>query len=363
MAAVKGMNAMNKGGWILVSIILVLNSACWSFVADEEQQARLQERLGKCEAAYRNNEPNLSESERNICKLRLNLLRTKLDGRDDREVLRAYRDFQTLLMEDETTENIMFRLFHIERVFGGTCMGKSQLCRDSQQLTYEEKMEEFIRQYDISSDIRICQMLVGLLAKNDSYEEAIEFCKRQIFHIRRGRRPGELRLYQAELLKSRLLYQRHIFERAMEKEGLNTDDIINGGQVPKELDLSQWYIVEKEMSEYLIEDPGFMRLFLSLSSSNNPYLGPVANISQIKEFHDYILKSTKDNSNLQESNHSLQSQLPKQDLELTAMPKAREQAVGFKAGLLLGVVVGGIGVAIATGAALVVLLRKRPRAK
>ena len=168
--------------------------------------------------------------------------------------------------------------------------------------------------------------------------------------------------YQAELLKSRLLYQRHIFERAMEKEGLEADHIINEGKVPKELDLSQWYIVKKEMNEYLIEEPGFARLFLSLSSSNNPYLGPVANIKEIKEFHDSVIQSMKDNSNLGESNHSLQSQLPKQDVELTETPKVRQQAVGFKWGLLLGVV-GGISVAIAAGVVLVVLLRKKPSAK
>jgi len=355
MAGVKGVNAMNRGGLIFGSIILVFNSVCWSFALDEEQQLRLREKLGKWEAAYRDNEPNLSESERNICELRMNLRRAKLDGKGDREVLRAYREFQTLLMEDATTEKIVFRLFHIENLFGGTCIEISQLCRASQELTYEEKREEFIRQYDISGDIRICQMLVDLLTKNDHYEEAVEFCKRQVFHIRRGRRLGQLSWYQAELLKSRLLYQRDIFERAMEKEGLEADHVINEGKVPKELDLSQWDIVTKEISEYLLEDPGFARKFLSLSSPHNPYLGPVANIKEIKEFHDSILKSIEDDATLGGGKHLLESQLPEKDEELDDSPEVQEP----KSLLVTLGVPAGIACVLALGFMTVVLLRKQ----
>ena len=262
---------------------------------DEEARKRLRAKLIKYEAAYEKYEAELTDKQKNICQAQLDVTRARLDGRDEKQVLGLYKQLQGLIIDEAERRNkpvrvgmantTLWRVFNIEKPLLGTCFYIARLCRNSEEMILQEKIGEMKVQADISNDYRIRRMAIELLTENERYEDAMDYCKEQISNIEQGKKKGQISHYQYELIKTLLLYQNSLYSQAMQEQGIDWDQVINIGPHLVEIDLAQWRIARKEAEEYIKENPRLAQRCLSLFTSNNPYLGSIANLKEIKEFY------------------------------------------------------------------------------
>jgi len=263
---------------------------------DEEARKRLRAELIKYEAAYEKYEAELTDEQKNICQAKLDVTSARLDGRDEKQVLGLCKRLQALIIDEaERTQNkpprvwrgnnTLRRVFNVEKPLLGTCFAIAKLCRYSEKMILQEKISEIKAQADISNDSRIRRMVIDLLTENERYEDAMDYCKEQISNIEQGKKKGQISIYQYELIKTRLLYQNSLYSQAMQEQGINWDQVINIGPHLVEIELTQWRIARKEAEEYIKENPRLAQRCLSLFTSNNPYLGSIANLKEIKEFY------------------------------------------------------------------------------
>lgn len=262
---------------------------------DEEARKRLRAKLIKYEAAYEKYEAELTDEQKNICQAQLDVTSARLEGRDEKELLGLYKQLQDLIIDEAHRRNksvrvgiantTLWRVFNIEKPLLGTCFAIAGLCRDSEKMILQEKISEIKEQADISNDYRIRRMVIDLLTENERYEDAMDYCKEQISNIKEGKKKGRISAYQYEVIKTRLLYQKSLYTRAMQDQGIDWDQVINIGPHLVEIELTQWRIARKEAEEYIKENPRLAQRCLSLFTSNNPYLGIIANLKEIKEFY------------------------------------------------------------------------------
>ena len=263
---------------------------------DEEARKRLRAKLIKYEAAYEKYEAELTDKQKNICQAKLDVTSARLDGRDEKQVLGLYKRLQDLIVDEAKRvgakppvriwgKSTLWRVFNVEKPLLGTCFAIAKLCRYSEKMTMQEKIREIKAQADISNDSRIRRMVIDLLTENERYEDAMDYCKEQISNIEQGKKKGSSSDYQYELIKTRLLYQNSLYSQAMQEQGIDWDQVINIGPHLVEIELTQWRIARKEAEEYIKENPRLAQRCLSLFTSNNPYLGSIANLKEIKEFY------------------------------------------------------------------------------
>ncbi len=267
---------------------------------DEEARKRLRAKLIKYEAAYDKYEAELTDEQKKICQASLDVTRARLEGRDEKELLGLYKQLQDLIIDEAHRMNktvrvgiantTLWRVFNIEKPLLGTCFYIARLCCDSEKMTMQEKIREIKAQADISNDSRIRRMAIELLTENERYEDAMDYCKEQISNIEQGKKKGQISTYQYELIKTRLLYQNSLYSQAMQEQGIDWDQVINIGPHLVEIELTQWRIARKDAEEYIRENPKYAQRCLSLFSSNNPYLGSIANLKEIKEFYESTLR-------------------------------------------------------------------------
>ena len=271
---------------------------------DEEARKRLRAEIIKYEAAYEKYEAELTDEQKNICQAKLDVISARLDGRDEKQVLGLCKRLQALIIdESERTQNkpprvwrcnnTLRRVFNVEKPLLGTCFAIAKLCRYSEKMILQEKISEIKAQADISNDSRIRRMVIDLLTENERYEDAMDYCKEQTSNIEQGKKKGQISIYQYELIKTRLLYQNSLYSQAMQEQGINWDQVINIGPHLVEIELTQWRIARKEAEEYIKENPRLAQRCLSLFTSNNPYLGSIANLKEIKEFYQSTLLKLK----------------------------------------------------------------------
>ena len=288
-------------GWTSLCSQITLTSGVTSHVVassgsqDEEARKRLRAKLIKYEAAYEKYEAELTDEQKNICQARLDVTSARLDGRDEKQVLGLCKRLQALIIDEAHRRNkpvrvgiantTLWRVFNIEKPLLGTCFAIAKLCRYSEKMTMQEKIREIKAQADISNDSGIRRMVIDLLTENERYEDAMDYCKEQISNIEQGKKKGQISIYQYELIKTRLLYQNSLYSQAMQEQGINWDQVINIGPHLVEIELTQWRIARKEAEEYIKENPRLAQRCLSLFTSNNPYLGSIANLKEIKEFY------------------------------------------------------------------------------
>ncbi len=263
---------------------------------DEEARKRLRAKLIKYEAAYEKYEAELTDKQKNICQAKLDVTSARLDGRDEKQVLGLYKRLQDLIVDEAKRvgakppvriwgKSTLWRVFNVEKPLLGTCFAIAKLCRYSEKMTMQEKIREIKAQADISNDSRIRRMVIDLLTENERYEDAMDYCKEQISNIEQGKKKGQISHYQYELIKTLLLYQNSLYSQAMQEQGIDWDQVINIGPHLVKIDLAQWRIARKEAEEYIKENPRLAQRCLSLFTSNNPYLGSIANLKEIKEFY------------------------------------------------------------------------------
>jgi hypothetical protein len=285
---------------------LALNVAASSSSQDEEARKRLRAKLIRYEAAYDKYEAELTGEQKKICQAKIDVTSARLEGRDEKELLGLYKQLQDLIIEEAHRMNktvrvgisntTLWRVFNIEKPLLGTCFYIARLCRDSERMTMQEKIREIKAQADISNDSRISQMAIELLTENERYEDAMDYCREQISNIEQGKKKGRISAYQYELIKTRLFYQKSLYRQAMQDQGIDWDQVINIGPHLVEIELTQWRIAKKDAEEYTRENPKYAQRCLSLFSSNNPYLGSIANLKEIKEFYESTLRKISENS-------------------------------------------------------------------
>jgi len=297
---------------------------------DEEARKRLRAKLIKYEAAYEKYEAELTDKQKNICQAQLDVTRARLDGRDEKQVLGLYKQLQDLIIDEaERTRNnpvrvwrgnsSLWRVFNIEKPILGTCFYIARLCRDSERMTLQEKIVEIKAQANICNDYRIRQMAIELLTKNGQYEDAIDYCKEQISNIEQGKKKGRTSVYRYELIKTLLFYQKSLYGQAMQDQGIDSDQVINIGPHLVEIDLAQWRMAKKEAEEYIRENPKYAQRCLSLFSSNNSCLGPIAELKEVQEFYESTLSKISEDSAQAEVPWE---KPPKDFVELTSEAKA-----------------------------------------
>jgi hypothetical protein len=163
-------------------------------------------------------------------------------------------------------------------------------------MTLQEKIREIKAQADISNDSRIRRMVIDLLTENERYEEAMDYCKKQILNIEQGKKKGRISAYQYELIKTRLFYQKSLYRQAMQDQGIDWDQVINIGPHLVEIDLAQWRMAKKEAEGYIRETPEYAQRCISLFSSNNSCLGPIAELKEVQEFYESTLNKISEDS-------------------------------------------------------------------
>jgi len=274
---------------------------------DKEARKRLRAKLIKYEAAYEKYEAELTDEQKNICQAQLDVTRARLNGRDEKQVLGLYKQLQDLIIDEaERTRNkpvrvwrgnsSLWRVFNIEKPILGTCFYIARLCRDSERMTLQEKIGEIKAQANICNDYRIRQMAIELLKKNGQYEDAIDYCNEQISNIEQGKKKGRTSVYRYELIKTLLFYQKSLYGQAMQDQGIDSDQVINIGPHLVEIDLAQWRMAKKEAEEYIRENPKYAQRCLSLFSSNNSCLGPIAELKEVQEFYESTLSKISEDS-------------------------------------------------------------------
>lgn len=255
------------------------------------------ERLERAKSRYEEVQKELTEDQKKICQVRLDVMRAILEGRDEKELLGLYKRLQAFIIDEAVrTQNkpprvwrgndTLRRVFGIETPLPWTCFSIARLCRDSEKMILQEKIREIKAQADISNDYRISQMAIELLTENQRYQDALDYCRQWISNIEQGKKKGQISFYQYELIKTRLLYQKSLYERAMQDQGIDWDQVINVGPHLVTIDLKQSHIAKEEAREYIKENPQLAKRCLSLFSSNNSYLGPIAELKEIKNFYE-----------------------------------------------------------------------------
>jgi len=296
-------------------------SASYGPAKDDRQYARLKSRLICDEQAYAKYEPELKDWQKRICQTRLRVRRAELNDRPQKEIIELYKQLQELILDERRRNrdkipdvwrgnSTLWRVFNIEKPLLYTCFAISEICRDSENMAVEENLRQIKPQAELSNDYRLRQMVIDLLAEDKRYQDAIDYCQKQISDRTGGKKnKGHLWIYQYELVKVRLMRQRALFEQAMKEQGIVWDEVINAGKDPFNVNWRPWETARNEVQRYVRENPVLAAKCLSIIDIYMPILGVKTSgkRQEIKEFY----KTTA--SKLKEKSGSTRGAYPRQE--------------------------------------------------
>jgi hypothetical protein len=246
--------------------------------------------LQKERSRYGELEKSLNQEQKEICQVYLNLKEAQLSDANEKDLIGIYKQMQQLIIkEKEENKIINKRWYALQQVFGlgqaiqFTCLGIAGLCHDSEKMPLEERIIEIDRQAEISNDYRIREIVISLYTKNNRYQEALDYCQKQISEIDEGKRKDVfLWFYQFELIKTHMLYQSWLFGLAIREQGVDIDDVINIGPPLVKIDLAQYRTAKKEAEEYLKLYPDYYKSKDCLTLFSGHLIG---DLEEIKEFY------------------------------------------------------------------------------
>jgi hypothetical protein len=256
---------------------------------DYKRQAALQ-RLQQDRNRYEEMEKNLTEKQKETCQAYLNLIEAQVADANEKLLIGIYKQLQQLIIKETAETKIInkceYALRHVcgvEQALDYTCFGISNLCRDSEKMPLEERITEIDRQAEISNDYRIREMVISLYTQNNRYQEALDYCQKQISNIKEGKRTDVfLWFYQFELIKTRMLYQSWLFGQAIKEQDIDIDNVLNIGPHLVKIDLVQYRIAKKEAEEYLKLYPDYYKSKDCLTLFSGHLIG---DLEEIKEFY------------------------------------------------------------------------------
>ncbi len=233
---------------------------------------------------------SLTNEQNEVCQVYLNLKAAQLIDADEKEIIRLYKQLQQLISkEPDDIPVLKKRLYALNKVFvlgepvPFACIGIAGICRDSEEMPLDEKIAEISNQGDISNDARIRQMVVDLYTQNSRYEEAIDYCQKQIAAIQEGKTQGNIADYQLKLIETRMLYQIFLFAEAMKIQGIDIDEVINIGPHLVKIELEQYKIAKKEVETLINDNPQYAVRCVPFFSGRL-----VGDLEEVREFTEYL---------------------------------------------------------------------------
>ncbi len=259
-------------------------------VSSNQETKNTSQKLQWARERFEENRPSLSAEQTRICQIYLSVLAARQDDAD-KKLIELYNDlYKSSVGDPQGPGHTLWKCFGID--YTGIPLLVAQVCRDSDAMSYAEKLREVNAQAEKSKDYRIDRIVIDLLFDGDDFQEAIAYCENLT------EEDPSRDEYKYFLVEAHLRYNEYLFNIARKTQGIEMDQVINMGIGMVEFEHRELDKAIKIAKKHIQSTPSSIKRYAKLISFQTHFTDYVLDPYKVQAFKKYCLSVLQRNGDL-----------------------------------------------------------------